>query len=156
MLSIPARFWWFSVRIGSFPHTRLPRSRSRSRVFPTRPHFRWENAGAEMGKGLSRPFPSVFIATSLILSSRVVCPCVRAVWYVSVYHVWTIRPVCTMYTWYSCSWPPIYLSILSPARPGPGPARVRPAHEPYWTGVGRDLEAREKFFWPEPGMKCCF
>jgi hypothetical protein len=43
--------------------------------------------------------------------------------------------------------------------PGPawpaGPARTRPAHEPYWTGVGRDLEARD-FFWPEPGPKCCF
>jgi hypothetical protein len=33
---------------------------------------------------------------------------------------------------------PVYLSILSPAR-------ARPAHEPYWTGVGRDLEAHEFF-----------
>jgi hypothetical protein len=32
----------------------------------------------------------------------------------------------------------------------PSPARVRPAHEPYWTGVGRDLEAREIFFSPGP------
>jgi hypothetical protein len=40
----------------------------------------------------------------------------------------------------------LYLSILSPARrPGPGPARARPAHEPYRTGVGRDLEARKIF-----------
>jgi hypothetical protein len=31
--------------------------------FQPGPRFRWENAGAEMGKGLSRPFPSVFIAT---------------------------------------------------------------------------------------------
>jgi hypothetical protein len=43
----------------------------------------------------------------------------------------------------------LYLSILSPAR-------ARPAHELYWTGVGRDLEAREKNFWPESGPKCCF
>jgi hypothetical protein len=29
-----------------------------------------------------------------------------------------------------------------------------PAHEPYWTGVGSDLEAREKFFLapPQPEM----
>jgi hypothetical protein len=34
-----------------------------------------------------------------------------------------------------------------PARwPNPSPARARPAHEPYWTGVGKDLEAREFFF----------
>jgi hypothetical protein len=38
--------------------------------------------------------------------------------------------------------------------PGPGPARARSAHEPYWTGVGRDLEARD-FFLPEPDPKCC-
>jgi hypothetical protein len=44
---------------------------------------------------------------------------------------------------------PLYVSILSPAS-------ARPAHEPYWTGVGRDLKAREIFFWPEPGPKCCF
>jgi hypothetical protein len=36
------------------------------------------------------------------------------------------------------------MSIFSPARPA-GPARARPAHEPYWAGVGRDLEAREVF-----------
>jgi hypothetical protein len=35
------------------------------------------------------------------------------------------------------------------ARPGTGPARARPAHEPYWT-------AREKFVWPEPDPKCYF
>jgi hypothetical protein len=33
---------------------------------------------------------------------------------------------------------------------------TRPAHEPYWTGVGRDLEACKFFFLPEPGLKCCF
>jgi hypothetical protein len=37
---------------------------------------------------------------------------------------------------------------FKPGRPA-GPARARPAgparHEPYWTGVGRDLEAREIF-----------
>jgi hypothetical protein len=49
---------------------------------------------------------------------------------------------------------PLYLSILSLARPGP--RRARPAHKPYWMGVGRDLEAREKFFWLEPDPKCCF
>jgi hypothetical protein len=38
----------------------------------------------------------------------------------------------------------LYLSILSPARPA-GLSRARPAHEPYWTCVGRDLEAREIF-----------
>jgi hypothetical protein len=43
----------------------------------------------------------------------------------------------------------VYLSIF-------GPARARPAYGPYWTGVDRDLEARENFFWPEPGPKCCF
>jgi hypothetical protein len=54
---------------------------------------------------------------------------------------------------YAC----LYLSILSPARrPGPGLARARPAHEPCWAAVGRDLEAREFFFWPEPVPKCCF
>jgi hypothetical protein len=36
--------------------------------------------------------------------------------------------------------PVVYLSILSPARA---------AHEPYWAGVGRVLEACENFFWPE-------
>jgi hypothetical protein len=38
------------------------------------------------------------------------------------------------------------------ARPNSGPARVMPAHGPCWTGVGRDLEARDFFFalaWPE-------
>jgi hypothetical protein len=44
---------------------------------------------------------------------------------------------------------------LGPTRPA-GPTRARPAHEPYWTGMGRDLEARENFFWPEPDPKCCF
>jgi hypothetical protein len=29
-------------------------------------------------------------------------------------------------------------------------ARARPTHEPYWTGVVRDLEAREKKFGPSP------
>jgi hypothetical protein len=42
-----------------------------------------------------------------------------------------------------------------PTWPGPSPARARPAHELYWAGVGRDLEAREIFFWSEPGPKCC-
>jgi hypothetical protein len=40
--------------------------------------------------------------------------------------------------------------------PGPawpaGPARTRPAHEPYWTGVGRDLEAATNFFGPSPAQ----
>jgi hypothetical protein len=36
------------------------------------------------------------------------------------------------------------------------PEHFEPAHEPYWTGVGRDLEARENFFWLEPSPKCCF
>jgi hypothetical protein len=45
----------------------------------------------------------------------------------------------------------LYLSILSL-----GPARTRPAHESYWTGMGRDFEAREKESWLEPGPKCCF
>jgi hypothetical protein len=36
-----------------------------------------------------------------------------------------------------------------------GPTRARPAHEPYWTDVGRYLEARQ-FFWLEPDPKCCF
>jgi hypothetical protein len=53
-------------------------------------------------------------------------------------------------------WRPVGLGILEHFEPGPGPARARPAHEPYWTGVGRDLEARENFFWPKPGPKCCF
>jgi hypothetical protein len=35
----------------------------------------------------------------------------------------------------------LYLSIFS----RPGLARARPAHEPYWTGVGRDLKACETF-----------
>jgi hypothetical protein len=38
-----------------------------------------------------------------------------------------------------------------PARPA-GLARARPAHEPYWTGMGRDHEACEFFLaraWPE-------
>jgi hypothetical protein len=38
----------------------------------------------------------------------------------------------------------LYLSIFSPAQPGPGPARARTAHGPYWTGLGSDLAAREK------------
>jgi hypothetical protein len=41
------------------------------------------------------------------------------------------------------------LAIPEHFEPGP----TRPAHEPYWTGMGRDLEAREIFFWPEPGPK---
>jgi hypothetical protein len=41
----------------------------------------------------------------------------------------------------------VYVSIFGPARP---------AHRPYWTGVGRDLEAHGKFFWTEPDPKCCF
>jgi hypothetical protein len=49
----------------------------------------------------------------------------------------------------------LYLSILSPDRPGPL-AHARPAHEPYGTGVGRDLKAREIFCLPEPGPKCYF
>jgi hypothetical protein len=36
----------------------------------------------------------------------------------------------------------VYLSILSPARPDP---LARPAQEPYWTGVDRNLEARQIF-----------
>jgi hypothetical protein len=35
--------------------------------------------------------------------------------------------------------------IVIPEHFEPGPARARPAHEPYWPGVGRDLEAREFF-----------
>jgi hypothetical protein len=34
----------------------------------------------------------------------------------------------------------------------PGPARARSAHEPYWTVVGKDLEARENFFGPNPAQ----
>jgi hypothetical protein len=45
--------------------------------------------------------------------------------------------------------PPLYLSILSSAR-------TRPAHEPYWTGVGRDLEARENFFGPSSARNAVF
>jgi hypothetical protein len=40
----------------------------------------------------------------------------------------------------SGAWLKVYLSILSP-----GPARAKPTHEPYWAGMGRDLEAREFF-----------
>jgi hypothetical protein len=44
--------------------------------------------------------------------------------------------------------------------PGPawpaGPARTRPAHEPYWTGVGRDLEARDFFFGPSLARNAVF
>jgi hypothetical protein len=39
--------------------------------------------------------------------------------------------------------------------PGPGSARARPTHEPYWTVMGRDLEARD-FFWPEPDRNAVF
>jgi hypothetical protein len=40
---------------------------------------------------------------------------------------------------------PLYLSIFSPARwPGLGPARTRPAHGPYWTGLGGDLATHKK------------
>jgi hypothetical protein len=42
-----------------------------------------------------------------------------------------------------------------PTRPA-GPARARPAHESYWTGVGRDLEAREIFFGPSPARNAVF
>jgi hypothetical protein len=52
--------------------------------------------------------------------------------------------------------PLIYLSILSSAQPGPIPARARPAHELYWAGVGRDLEAREIFFGPSPARNAVF
>jgi hypothetical protein len=41
----------------------------------------------------------------------------------------------------------LHLSIFSPARSG---------HGPYWTGVVRDLAAREKNSWPEPSPKYCF
>jgi hypothetical protein len=55
---------------------------------------------------------------------------------------------------------PLHLSTtpppIIPKHFEPSPARARPAHEPYWTGVGRDLEARENIFLPEPGPKCCF
>jgi hypothetical protein len=51
----------------------------------------------------------------------------------------------------------VYISILSPAsRPGPGLTHARPAHEHYWTGVGRDLEAREIFFGPSPARNSVF
>jgi hypothetical protein len=59
--------------------------------------------------------------------------------------------------WVGCVCAGVYLSIFSP--PGPSrPAiltRDRSAHELYYAGVGRDLEARE-FFWAEPDLKCCF
>jgi hypothetical protein len=42
-----------------------------------------------------------------------------------------------------------------PTRPA-GPARNRPAHESYWTGVDRDLEAREIFFGPSPARNAVF
>jgi hypothetical protein len=38
------------------------------------------------------------------------------------------------------------------ARPAPGP----PTNLTGRTGVGRDLEARENYFWPEHDPKCCF
>jgi hypothetical protein len=34
-----------------------------------------------------------------------------------------------------------------------GPARAKPAHELYWAGVDRDLEARENFYGPSPARK---
>jgi hypothetical protein len=44
-----------------------------------------------------------------------------------------------------------FIDILEHFEPGPtrwpglGLARARPSHEPYWAGVGRDLEARKIF-----------
>jgi hypothetical protein len=42
-----------------------------------------------------------------------------------------------------------------PARPAI-PARARPTHKSYWTGVGRDLEARKKNFGPSPARNTVF
>jgi hypothetical protein len=42
------------------------------------------------------------------------------------------------------------------AVPSPGLARARPAHEPYWMGVSRDLEAREKISGPSPARNVVF
>jgi hypothetical protein len=39
----------------------------------------------------------------------------------------------------------IYFTANIPEHFEPGPACTWPAHEPYWAGVGRDLEAREFF-----------
>jgi hypothetical protein len=52
------------------------------------------------------------------------------------------------------------LSIPEHFEPGPL-ARPRPdlrqaRHDPYWTGVGRDLEAREIFFGPSPARNTVF
>jgi hypothetical protein len=50
--------------------------------------------------------------------------------------------------------PRLYLSIFSPAQPGPL-AWARPAPG-LPMNVGGNLEARENFFWSEPDPKCWF
>jgi hypothetical protein len=47
-------------------------------------------------------------------------------------------------------------NILGHFEPGPGPAHAGPAHEPYWTGVGKDLEARKIFFCLSPARNAVF
>jgi hypothetical protein len=50
----------------------------------------------------------------------------------------------------------VYLSILSPARPGP---LARPGPGPPTNLTGRawaEILKPAKIFWPEPGPKCCF
>jgi hypothetical protein len=54
-------------------------------------------------------------------------------------------------------WVGVIPEHFEPGPTGPaGPARARPAHEPYWMGVGRDLEAREIFFGPSPARNADF
>jgi hypothetical protein len=55
----------------------------------------------------------------------------------------------------SCSYIWVFLARLRSARPA-GLTWARPTHEPYSTGVVRDLEAREKNVWFEPDLKGCF
>jgi hypothetical protein len=65
---VPARFRCISVRIWSFSYNRLSHSRSRSRL--SRSHSRWQNMVTKTGRGLSRPFPSVFNPIREWLSRR--------------------------------------------------------------------------------------
>jgi hypothetical protein len=66
---IPARFRCISVRIWSFSYNRLSRSwLSRSR---SRSRSRWQNMVTKTGRGLSRPFPSVFNPSHEVLDELI-------------------------------------------------------------------------------------